>query len=182
HWLNTHGHPNLRVSVNLSPMQFHTAKLDKIVSSALEKSKLNADNLELEITESVALSGKKQTIETLNYLKEMGVHVAIDDFGTGYSSLSYLNKLPIDTLKIDQSFVHDLEKDKDHAEITSLITILAHNLGLKVVAEGVESQKHLDILSAQTCDEAQGFYLGRPMPWSVFQNYLHEQKLESSNG
>jgi diguanylate cyclase (GGDEF)-like protein/PAS domain S-box-containing protein len=181
HWLNTNGHPGLRVAVNLSPMQFHTAKLDEIVAMALEKSQLNADNLELEITESVALSGKKQTIETLTRLKEMGVHVAIDDFGTGYSSLSYLNRLPIDTLKIDQSFVRDLDKDKDHAEITSLITILAHNLGLKVVAEGVESQEHLDILNKQTCDEAQGFYLGKPMPWAVFQNYMHEQNLDSGN-
>jgi EAL domain-containing protein (putative c-di-GMP-specific phosphodiesterase class I) len=120
--------------------------------------------LELEITEDSLVHHGAETARVLEAISALGVQVAIDDFGTGYSSLAYLKRLPIDTVKIDRSFVSDLPGDPDAGAIVSAIIALSHNLGLKVLAEGVETQAQLDYLRAHACDQAQGFLFGRAQP------------------
>jgi EAL domain-containing protein (putative c-di-GMP-specific phosphodiesterase class I) len=133
------------------------------VVEALDGAGLEASLLELEITESSAMQNPEATIQTLNALKSLGVRVSIDDFGMGYSSLSQLQRLPIDTLKIDRSFVRDISTDPGDAAIATAVITLAHSLKLKVVAEGVETQEQLAFLSAHHCDRVQGFLLGVPV-------------------
>ena len=120
-------------------------------------------SLSIELTESVMMENAEATIRTLQQLKDLGIKISIDDFGTGYSSLSYLKRLPIDTLKIDQSFVRDIPADSDGAAIAILIISMAHNLGLKVVAEGVETGEDAAMLRDMGCDEAQGYFFARPL-------------------
>ena len=130
---------------------------------ALDGAGLEASLLELEITESSAMQNPEATIQTLNALKSLGVRVSIDDFGMGYSSLSQLQRLPIDTLKIDRSFVRDISTDPGDAAIATAVITLAHSLRLKVVAEGVETQEQLAFLAAHNCDRVQGFLLSVPV-------------------
>ena len=133
---------------------------------------LSPKHIELEITESALMEDVNKSNEILNDLKKRGIRISIDDFGTGYSSLSYLKKFPIDTLKIDQSFVRDVMEDTDDAAIVSAIIAMAKSLRLNVIAEGVETLEQLQFLAAKGCNEAQGYYLGRPIPAAEFER-LH---------
>jgi len=152
-----------RVSVNAAASQLRHAGFVKAVEDALASSRLDPRLLELEITEdSLVEHGSDDVAMTLNAIGALGVHIAIDDFGTGYSSLAYLKRLPIDTVKIDRSFVSDLPGDPDACAIVGAIIALSHQLGLRVVAEGVETPAQLDYLRDHGCDEVQGFLLRQP--------------------
>jgi diguanylate cyclase (GGDEF)-like protein/PAS domain S-box-containing protein len=157
------GHAELGVAVNLSARQFQHPDLVAQIRRALEETKLQPAFLELEITESSAMHGEAAG-HTLRALKALGVRIAIDDFGTGYSSLRYLRRFPIDTLKIDRSFIADITRDPDDAAIATAVIALAHTLKLRVVAEGVEIDDQVAFLSARRCDHAQGFLFGAPLP------------------
>jgi diguanylate cyclase (GGDEF)-like protein len=162
------GYSDLVMSVNLSVRQFFREDIAHLVMHAIETNGLGADVLELEITESVAMEDVAYTTRTLEALAAGGVQLAIDDFGTGYSSLSQLKKMPVGLLKIDRSFVQDLTSCADDAAIVTAVITMAHRLGLKVIAEGVECDAQLEYLRAQHCDFAQGFLLGRPLPvWEL---------------
>ncbi len=154
---------NVRVSVNVSVHQVRQGNLASIVRQVLEESGLPAHLLELELTESQLLDNVESVIATLHQLHALGIKLAIDDFGTGYSSLSYLKRFPVDYIKIDQTFIRDLSRGGEDAAITRAIIALAHNLELKVVAEGVETQDQLDFLRSQNCDEIQGYLISRPI-------------------
>jgi len=153
----------LRVSVNLSVHQLRQGKLVSLVRQVLEESGLEPRYLELELTESQLLDSVEHIISTFQQLRELGVKLAIDDFGTGYSSLSYLKRFPVDYVKIDQAFIRGLGDGTEDAAITQAIIAMAHSLGLKVVAEGVENQVQLDFLKANGCDEVQGYLISRPL-------------------
>ena len=151
------------VSVNISSKQFQQDNFVNKVMEAINESGLNPNNLTLEITETIAISDIKRTIEVLNELRSLGIAVAIDDFGTGYSSLSYLNEMSVNELKIDRSFIWDIEKNDKNKLISNTIIILAKQLGLRVIAEGVENYEQLTILKEMNCDIAQGFHFSRPV-------------------
>jgi len=161
-WIDD-GLGELQVAVNLSAAQFDQRDLARTIGNVLTETQLPPALLEIELTESIAMRNPEATIETLLELRAMGVRAAIDDFGTGYSSLSYLKRFPIDALKIDRSFVRDLVVDPDDANIARAIIGLAHNLRLRVVGEGVETQAQLRVLVENGCDEIQGYLTGRPM-------------------
>lgn len=169
------GFPSLRIAVNLSPLQFRQPDLPKQIQNALMLSQLNASHLELEITESAAMEDIDKTIATLETFNNMGLHLSIDDFGTGYSSLSYLKRFPIHTLKIDQSFIRNLNASFEDAAIVKSVVMLAHSLRLSVVAEGVETQAQLDYLYALDCDEIQGYLLSPPLSADEFGKLLTEK-------
>jgi len=154
----------LRLAVNLSPRQFTQPSLLEMVRHALASARLHPEQLELEITEGVLMHDIEQTMQTLEALREIGVHLAVDDFGTGFSSLSYLSRFPIHTLKVDRSFVRDIGQDKNNTAIASAVISMAHTLGLKVVAEGVETQAQREFLRERRCDELQGFLFSKPVP------------------
>jgi len=158
------GLPPLRVAVNLSPRQFMQVDLAEQVARILQESGLAASCLELEITESLLMQDVERGIATLHALKAMGIQLAIDDFGTGYSSLAYLKRFPLDRLKIDRSFVHDLTTDPDNAAITEAVIALGHSMRLQVIAEGVETEAQLAFLRSRRCDEIQGYYFSPPRP------------------
>ena len=162
-WLDA-GVPPLRMAVNLSARQLGNAELLTTVSEALAESGIPPQLLELEITESAIMEKPEEAIKVLQALKQRGIKLAVDDFGTGYSSLAYLKLFPIDHLKIDRSFVRDIERDPDDAAIAISTIALAHSLGLKVVAEGVETRDQLMLLQRNGCDEVQGFLFSRPLP------------------
>ncbi len=171
------GLPPVRMSVNLSVIQLRNHKLRDIVSSILEETGMNPSWLELEITESAATRESEYIIGLLGRLKELGVLLSIDDFGTEYSSLSRLKMLPVDRIKMDMQFVHGIEgNDKDKA-ITKVIINLAKNLGIKVIAEGVETETQLNFLYQRMCDEVQGFYYFRPMPAEQVEAVLKNELL-----
>ena len=151
-----------QVSVNLSPRQFTDPNLPAVVARALLESSLPPGRLELEITESLAMQQTDATAAMLAKLKNLGVTIAIDDFGTGYSSLAYLKRFPVDKVKIDRSFVADVPGERDQAAIVSAIVALAHALGIRVVAEGVETEAQRDFLKSCRCDFMQGYLIGRP--------------------
>jgi EAL domain-containing protein (putative c-di-GMP-specific phosphodiesterase class I) len=169
----------LRIAVNLSARQFGKQDLIGLVDSVLEETDLDPHCLELEITESLLMEDIESNSRLLNELKTTvgGLQVAIDDFGTGYSSLYYLKTLPIDVLKIDQSFIRDLTTDPDDATITTAIINLAHNIGLKVIAEGIETEGQLAYLREKACDEGQGYYFSRPLPANEFTELLEREEL-----
>ena len=162
------GHPGLRIAVNVSAVQFKRAEWVDTVRRALHDTQLAPEALELEITESLLLHSLSETSTNLSELRDLGVGIAIDDFGTGYSSLSYLHKLPVTTLKIDQAFVHEIGLQslpgQEEAPIIRTIIALAHNLGMGVVAEGVETDAQRNLLLSLGCESLQGYLLHRPMP------------------
>jgi diguanylate cyclase (GGDEF)-like protein len=153
-----------RVAVNLSARQFHEGNIVEEVSRALAEASLPPERLELEITERVALQGPDATLKTLRRLKDLGVVLAIDDFGTGYSSLGYLRHYPVDTLKIDYTFVRDAAADPGAAAIARTIVAMGHQLGMRVVAEGVETEAQFHLLRLIGCDAVQGYLVSRPAP------------------
>jgi EAL domain-containing protein (putative c-di-GMP-specific phosphodiesterase class I) len=157
------GLPPIVVSVNVSPRQFRQETLVQTVAAALQSSGLEPRYLELELTESMVMHDAPQLVTMLDELKQLGVKISVDDFGTGYSSLSYLKRFPVDRLKVDRSFVEHMTTAGDDATIVRAIITLGHNLGLKVVAEGVETQQQARALRAYQCDEAQGFLFARPV-------------------
>ncbi len=156
------GLPPIVVSVNVSPRQFRQESLVQTVAEALRATGLDARYLELELTESMVMHDAPQILAMLDELKQLGVQISVDDFGTGYSSLSYLKRFPVDRLKVDRSFVENMTTDSDDATIVRAIISLGHNLGIKVVAEGVENAQQARALRAYQCDEAQGFLYSRP--------------------
>jgi diguanylate cyclase (GGDEF)-like protein/PAS domain S-box-containing protein len=166
------GGPPLRVAVNLSALQFRQRNLAGMVMAVLSESGIRPGSLELEITESAAMHDAGMTIGLLSELREMGVRIAIDDFGTGHASLAYLKRFPIDTLKIDRSFVWGIENSRQDTAIIAAITGLAHGLGLAVLAEGVESESQLGLLAACGCDEYQGFLISTPVDPAVVPGFL----------
>jgi len=167
----------ITMSVNLSPVQLHDRNLVETVSLALSRSGMSANALELEITESAMMKNPEQAIVMLSKLNGLGIKFSIDDFGTGYSSLSYLKKFPVDMLKIDQSFVRDLTVDNDDAAIVRAVISMARSLGLRVIAEGVETAEQLRFLEGLDCDMMQGFYFSRPLPAGEFRTLLESGRM-----
>lgn len=163
---------NQSVAVNLSAIQFRTSTLIETISKALSNSGLPADRLELEITESILLMESEQTLATLRELSQLGVRIAMDDFGTGYSSLSYLARFPFDKIKIDQSFVRNLDDRSDSLSIIKLIVGLGRSLGMRTTAEGVETKEQFQMLRAAGCTEVQGYYFAKPAPSSELEHSL----------
>ncbi|MFX3674283.1 MAG: putative bifunctional diguanylate cyclase/phosphodiesterase [Paenisporosarcina sp.] len=157
------GYRPMRVAINISPKQFKQETFATQIEEILKEHNVNPRALEVEITES-AMTNMRETLSVLNDLKAIGVVISIDDFGTGYSSLSYLKRYPIDIIKIDQSFIRDIETDEKNAAIAKTIIHLAHSLGMEVIAEGVEKVLQVDFLKAANCHKAQGFYFSRPVP------------------
>jgi len=177
-WVQS-GFASVRIAVNLSALQFRQADLSGMVQRICNETGLDLGlgTLELELTESLIMKNADEATVTLNKLHEMGVSLAIDDFGTGYSSLSYLKRFPINTLKIDQSFICDLEDNQEDVAIVTAIVALGHSLGLKVIAEGVETFEQLHYLREMKCDEIQGYLFSRPVPAAEMTRLL--QKGES---
>ncbi|MFO7304500.1 MAG: EAL domain-containing protein [Gammaproteobacteria bacterium] len=174
------GLPPLVVSVNVSARQFRHDDLVHTIAQALDRTKLAPCYLEIELTESAVMHDAERFVAMLNELNDLGVQIAIDDFGTGYSSLSYLKRFPVDRLKVDRSFVQDIATDADDATIVRTIIALGHNLGLKVVAEGVETAEQLAFLRENGCDELQGYLFGAPVPAEEFARLLRSR--QSSSG
>jgi len=170
----------MRLSVNFSARQFQQPTFINAVASILKETRLDPTWLELELTERSIMKDPEQAIEKLHELRSMGIKIAIDDFGTGYSSLSYLKRFPIDTLKIDKSFVRDVCKDPDDAAIVRAIVTLGHALNLTVIAEGVETQEQLEYLSFLDCDIMQGFLFSRSLSATDFEELLMEQRRVNS--
>lgn len=161
-WIDA-GLPEISVSVNVSAAQFRKNELVAAVSRLLAAAHLPPRCLEIELTESLVMESAQTFIATLHALKEIGVQLSVDDFGTGYSSLAYLKRFPVDALKIDQSFVRDIQDDGDDAAIVDLVINLAHGLGLRAIAEGVELPQQLAFLRQHGCDEAQGYLFSKPV-------------------
>lgn len=153
----------MRVAINLSAHQMRQEDIVDRIAGSLQTHRIHPSLLTCEITESAAMEDTKTTQTTFRRLGELGAHLSIDDFGTGYSSLAYLRKLPAEELKIDRSFILDLEHSADARAVVDAVIKLAHALGLKVVAEGVENQRQQEVLVEMGCDELQGFLFARPM-------------------
>jgi diguanylate cyclase (GGDEF)-like protein/PAS domain S-box-containing protein len=170
----TSGLPPLRFSVNLSSRQFWQKQLALTVSSMLEEYDLDPSCLGLEITENILLKEEDSTIDALNSLKKLGVHLLIDDFGTGYSSLNYLKRFPLDYLKIDRCFIKELDNSPEDVAIVSAIIAMANSLNLKVIAEGIETYSQLNFLRERCCDEIQGFLVSEPLPPEKFVQFVEQ--------
>ena len=161
-----------RVAVNLSAVQFTQPNLVAMIADILKESGLPAKYLELEITEGTVMDSPQKAIDTMLQIRAMGIHLSLDDFGTGYSSLAYLKKFPLNTLKIDKAFVDDIETSEQGRNMVATIVTIAHNLGMQVVAEGVETNQQLSFLSGLRCEQLQGYLYSKPLPQSDFQKYL----------
>jgi len=179
------GMTNIRMSVNLSALQFLDKDLVEHIQAILAETGLNADCLDLEVTESMSMESPADTIAIMQLLAEGGMTLSIDDFGTGYSSLAYLKLFPIHTLKIDRSFVKDIETDTNDADICDVTVLLAHKMGLNVVAEGVETEAQLKFLLSIGCNKIQGFLISKPLPadkvMDFFSNYVPRTELGTVN-
>ncbi len=162
--LTAAGLGNLQVAINLSPKQFSDPDLVASIANILKEEALPAHLLELELTEGLLLEATEDTALATRPAQAPGLTLAMDDFGTGYSSLSYLKKFPIDIIKIDRSFIHEIPDNQDDMEITSAVIAMAHNLKLKVVAEGIETAEQLSFLRRHRCDVGQGYLFDRPIP------------------
>ncbi|GGC05358.1 GGDEF domain-containing protein [Oxalicibacterium flavum] len=169
------GYAPIPISVNLSPRQLARGDIVELVARVLQETGLDARYLELEITESVMATDVDKSFAMLTQLRALGVKISLDDFGTGYSSLSYLKRFPVDTLKIDQSFVRDIATSQDSAAIVKAIISLGHNLNLNVLAEGIETAAQSQFLQQNGCDEGQGYLMSRPIPTREFLNLLSAQ-------
>jgi diguanylate cyclase (GGDEF)-like protein len=178
-WLDA-GLPIPSVAVNISAVQFRQGNIVQTVKRVLESTGLAPQYLELEITESLAMHQAEQVITIMAELKVLGVQISLDDFGTGYSSLSYLKRFPLDKLKIDQSFISDVATDLGDAAIVRSVILLAHSLGLVVIAEGVETAEQLAYLCGQQCDQIQGYLFSRPIPADDLEEMLRLGKILST--
>jgi EAL domain-containing protein (putative c-di-GMP-specific phosphodiesterase class I) len=156
------------MSVNVSALQFRSESFLASITRTLEETGLNPESLNIEVTESALMERARLGAPILTALRGNGVQVSVDDFGTGYSSLSYLQKLPVDALKIDQSFVRQISSAAENTTIVSAIISMGRSLRLKVIGEGVESEPEMTFLKEHNCDEAQGFFFGRPMTAEKF--------------
>jgi len=161
-----------RVAVNLSAVQFTQPNLVGMIAEILKESRLPAKYLELEITEGTVMDSPQKAIDIMLQIRAMGIHLSLDDFGTGYSSLAYLKKFPLNTLKIDKAFVDDIEESEQGRNMVATIVTIAHNLGMQVVAEGVETNHQLSFLSGLRCEQLQGYLYSKPLPENDFQKYL----------
>ncbi|MDE2366494.1 MAG: bifunctional diguanylate cyclase/phosphodiesterase, partial [Betaproteobacteria bacterium] len=170
------------ISVNISAVQFRQTDFVAIVEHALEDSGLSPGKLELELTESVVMQGAEPALEKLRQLDALGVKVAIDDFGTGYSSLSYLRQFTIDRLKIDQSFVHDLPGNTDAEAIVAAIIAMGLSLGLRIIAEGIETEAQATFLQRISCNEGQGYLYAWPMTAGEFEDWIAARQLHAKSG
>jgi diguanylate cyclase (GGDEF)-like protein len=170
------GYGNLLMAVNLSARQFNQKNLLKSITDILEETGMDAQQLELELTESMIMDNAEGAEEILNSIKSLGIHLSIDDFGTGYSSLSYLKNLPVNALKIDKSFIDDIVLHSDEVPIVASIIALAKNLKLNVVAEGIESYEQVRYLSTHGCNEIQGYYFSKPAPAEIIETLLKSGK------
>ncbi|MBC7907153.1 MAG: EAL domain-containing protein [Rhodospirillaceae bacterium] len=174
----TQGLPPVQIAVNLSAHQFRQPDLVERVVEAMNSHGIDPALLELELTESAVMHNAESAIQTLMELHDVGCHLAVDDFGTGYSSLSYLKKFPLDKLKIDRSFVMDIDVNPASAEIVGAIVAMGHSLNLQIVAEGVENEAQLAVLKALKCEQIQGFYYSRPIPAETFAGILRLGSIE----
>jgi diguanylate cyclase (GGDEF)-like protein/PAS domain S-box-containing protein len=173
----TRGLPPIRIGVNLFPAQFNHDALLNDIEDALMQTGLPPDGLELEITENIGLSDDDKVLARLTGLRKKGVHLAFDDFGTGYASLNYLTRYPLSRIKIDQSFVRKISDNAQDAAIVRSIIVMAHNLGLGVVAEGVETPDQAAFLQAESCDEVQGYLYAKPLPLTEFEEFLRSSRM-----
>jgi EAL domain-containing protein (putative c-di-GMP-specific phosphodiesterase class I) len=164
------------VAVNLSARQFRKVDLAEMVHRVLRESGIPPRLLELELTESMIMREPQAAAATMQQLKALGVKLALDDFGTGYSSLNYLRRFPVDYLKIDRSFISDAASDPSAAAVATSIVAIAHSLGLRAIAEGVETREQLDFLRACGCDSFQGYYFSRPVPAAEFAALVREER------
>jgi EAL domain-containing protein (putative c-di-GMP-specific phosphodiesterase class I) len=163
-----------RVAVNIAARQFEIPDLDERIVSILQKSGLSALHLECEITEGTLMQNPENALRMMQRLRERGIHLALDDFGTGYSSLAYLKRFPINTLKIDKAFIDDIATSAEDRHMAQAIITIAHNLGLKVVAEGVEHENQLSILRRYKCEMLQGYLYSKPLNAARFERLLKE--------
>lgn len=164
----------LPVSVNVSMDQIYQGDFPQTVAAVLEETQLPAKQLKLELTESVIMADVEEALDVLQQLSKIGVTLAIDDFGTGYSSLSYLQRLNVDVLKVDRSFITNMARRSGDAVIVEAIITLAHNFGMRVIAEGVEIKEQVDFLAALKCDEIQGYYYSKPLPKEKVEEFIHK--------
>jgi len=167
------GRKSPRLAINLSGVHFRRREMAAEIGAILRERPIDPALIEFEITESALMEEMEQGVATLNALRDLGCQLALDDFGTGFSSLSYLNRLPIHKLKIDRAFIRDLPTDHSSARITRAILELSHGLGLRSIAEGIESEAHLELLRAAGCNEGQGYLFDRPLSRADFEQRLH---------
>ena len=179
--LKSEGFTNYRIAINLSAKQLQSEMLANDIKSLIDSHSIAGHEIEFELTETAAMNEPEKAVQQLDALRELGIRLAIDDFGTGYSSLAYLKRLPITTLKLDRSFVRDIEVDPNDAAICIATIALAHNLGLKIVAEGVETQAQRDFLMQHGCDFLQGYYFGKPMPAEEITRFLRSYSFSPSS-
>ncbi|MDH5720350.1 MAG: EAL domain-containing protein [Spirochaetia bacterium] len=173
--LHEKGYDKLKVSVNVSGFQLQAGNFIDLVETTLKKAGLSNEFLELEVTETTLMKNMKSAVEKLNQIKDLNIRISMDDFGTGYSSISYLRKLPIDRLKIDQSFIRDLDDNRGKSVVSAIIS-LGKNLGLDIIAEGVESREQLRFLEFNLCDEIQGYYYSPPVSVVDFEVFLQKHR------
>jgi EAL domain-containing protein (putative c-di-GMP-specific phosphodiesterase class I) len=167
------------VAINVSAKQFARGDLLSVIKGCAGRADVCMRNIELELTESILMNDTQLAVDTLNALNDTGIRVSLDDFGTGYSSLSYLKRFPLSALKIDRSFVRDMETDTDDAAIVKAIIGLANSLGLQVIAEGVENELQVEFLKSHGCRVAQGFLFSRPVPAQEFAGLLTRRRARS---
>jgi EAL domain-containing protein (putative c-di-GMP-specific phosphodiesterase class I) len=178
------GFAPMRIAINISARQFHDQDLAQTVIRILEETDLAPQCLTLELTESSIMQNVDFAAGMLRRLKSMGINISIDDFGTGFSSLASLKRLPIDALKIDRSFVRDVTSDPDDAALVNAIITLAHNLRLKVIAEGVETEDQLRFLQLLRCDQIQGYFFSKPLPADTLLSLFdsHSERVATDKG
>jgi len=176
HKWHKQGFSELKIAINLSARQFQDSNLPVFISTILDRYKTDPKYIEVEITETISMTNMNNTLRILNELKAIGVSIAIDDFGTGHSSLAYLKKFPIDTLKIDKSFIMGIDASSEDKIIAQTIISMSHSLGFKTVAEGIETSLHVEMLKEMGCDELQGYYFSKPITKDKFIKFLQEYK------
>ena len=170
--LKQDGFKPIRIAVNLSGYQLASQNIIEVIKDALQGADLDAKNLEVEITENVLMQDTKDTILILKQMKELSLRIALDDFGTGFSSLSYLTSFPVDIIKIDRSFVMGCTIQKNNLVIIKAIIAMGHSLGMKIVAEGIETEEQFELLKGFGADEGQGYYFKPPVPQDEFAKLL----------